>query len=125
MGESDTKSSLDASIQASFSSLASSAAASLSGSASVAAKGNNRNAHVSLRVLSGKSDVWLQLSGNNQKEIQKKWAESVTSENMFPLGMRLVPLWSLLEHKDANFAKAEELQEYMKDQWAKSKAKIP
>lgn len=125
MRASDDKLSLESSIQASFSSLAGSAAASLSGSASVDAKVENRKANVMLKVLGGKADVWLQLSGNNQLETQKKWANSVTPENMFPTGMRLVPLWSLLEHKNANFGKAAELQKYMKEQWAKSKSKIP
>lgn len=123
--KSDTKLSLATSVKAAFKSLAGSAAASLSGSASVAAKVNNRNANVMLKVLGGKADTWLQLNGDNQKEIQSKWAESVTTDNMFPISMRLVPLWALLEHKDANPTKAEELKAYMKDQWLKSKANIP
>jgi len=123
--KSDNKFSLEASIKASFNSLAGSAAASLSGSTSVGAKVNNRNANVMLKVLGGKADVWLQLNADNQKEIQSKWAESVTTENMFPITMRLVPLWALLEHKDANPTKAEELRAYMKDQWLKSNAKLP
>jgi len=75
--------------------------------------------------LGGKADIWLQLTGDNQKEIQEKWASSVTSENFFPVNMRLVPIWSLLEHKDADYTKAEELQKYMKQYWAKSKAEVP
>jgi len=125
MRESDNRFDLESSIQASFSNLASSAAASLSGSASVVAKVKNRDAKVMLKVLGGEAEIWLHLSGDNQQETQKKWANSVTTENMFPLSMRLVPLWSLLEHKDANPTKAEELKRYMKDQWAKSKAKLP
>merc|ERR1740129_699837 len=112
-------------MRASFNLITAAAAASFSSGFTTETQVSNRKANVMLKIFGGKTDIWLQLNQQNKKTIQKKWTESMKIENMFPLNMRLVPLWALLEHKDANFRKAEELKKYMKDQWAKSGNTVP
>lgn len=121
----DTKTDLRAMVEGSYNALAYSARASVSGSTSVSAKIGSRAAKVSLKILGGNANVWLGLTGSNQDDIQTKWANTITASNMFPVNMHLVPLWTLLEDKTANPAKAAALQRYMVREWKAAAQSIP
>lgn len=123
--QSDNRFSLEASMKGSFNLITASAAASFSSSASTETQVSNRAAKVMLKVFGGRTEIWLQLNQQNRPTILKKWTESVKFENMFPINMRLLPLWALLEHEDGNLQKAEQLKTYMKEKWAKSGKTIP
>lgn len=56
---------------------------------------------------------WLGLQSNNYDSIQGEWVQTITEENMYPVGVRLRPLWELLDHADMDPAQAEELKNYM------------
>jgi hypothetical protein len=121
----DTELALQASIEASFSSLAGAASASFSGSSSQSAQVDNRAARVKLSVLGGDTRVWLSLNGDNQDDLQRQWAASLSRKNLFPLNLRLVPIWDLLEDPEANPAKAAELKQYMLKKWEDEAARVP
>lgn len=121
----DTEASLQASITANYKGLSGAAGASLSGGASTSAMVGNRAAKVKLRVLGGDTRKWLALTAENHQEIQDAWSHSVTEENLYPVKIRLVPIWELLEDPMANPAKALELQNYLVRRWEETSATVP
>lgn len=111
----DTKS-IAASISASFNRFAVWGKASLTGGAASTHTNYGRKYHLKMRVLGGESTQWLGLQTNNMDVIQRQWVESITEENMYPVGVRLRPLWELLDHDDMDREKAQALKRYMMSQ---------
>jgi len=97
----------------SFSRFAVKAKGTLSGAASSVEAEGDRNYHLKMRVLGGTTTKWLGLQADNLNDIQREWVETITEENMYPVGVRLRPLWELLDHPDMDPEKAEELKNYM------------
>jgi len=110
---SDSSMSIAATISGSYNRFAMSAKATLSGAAASTHVQGGRNYHVKMRVLGGATTTWLGLQANNLKNIQEEWVNTITEENMYPVGVRLRPLWELLDHPDMDPEKAEELKNYM------------
>jgi len=109
----DSSKSIAASISGSFRRFAFKAKASLSGAAASTHTEGGRNYHLKMRVLGGETTPWLGLQSNNYDDIQREWVQTITEENMYPVGVRLRPLWVLLDHPDMDPKKAEELKSYM------------
>merc|ERR1711974_143989 len=74
-------------------------------------------------VWGGSSTIWLKLTKDNRADIQRKWADSVTDENLFPLKVRLQPIWNLLE--PLNKTKANKLKKYLETKWSKDAKNLP
>eukprot|EP00419_Tripos_fusus_P036864 CAMPEP_0172768688 /NCGR_PEP_ID=MMETSP1074-20121228/185271_1 /TAXON_ID=2916 /ORGANISM="Ceratium fusus, Strain PA161109" /LENGTH=84 /DNA_ID=CAMNT_0013604131 /DNA_START=100 /DNA_END=350 /DNA_ORIENTATION=- len=84
MTEKDSEHELRAKVEAAYSSIAASAKSTVSGSASASTAIGSKTANTKLTVLGGNSLLWLQLTKDNQDEIQHKWAKSVTDHNEYP-----------------------------------------
>jgi len=102
-----------ASISGSYNRFATNASASLSAAASTTSVQGGRNYHLKMRVLGGATTTWLGLQADNLNEIQSEWVKTITEDNMYPVGVRLRPLWELLDHADMDPRKAKELKDYM------------
>jgi len=110
---SDSFKSIAANMSGSYKKFAFKAKGSLSGAAASTHVEGDRSYHLKMRVLGGDTTPWLGLQSNNYDSIQGEWVQTITEENMYPVGVRLRPLWELLDHADMDPAKAEELKNYM------------
>jgi len=111
----DTKS-IAAAISGSYNSFAWRGKASLTAGAASTYTKNDRTYHLKMRVLGGESTQWLGLQTDNMDVIQGQWVDSITEENMYPVEVRLRPLWELLDHDDMDREKAQALKNYMMSQ---------
>jgi hypothetical protein len=102
-----------AKISGSFQRFAVKGKASLMGGAASTYSKDNRQYHLKMRVLGGESTQWLGLQADNVDKIQGQWVDSITEDNMYPVGVRLRPLWELLDHDDMDREKAQALKKYM------------
>lgn len=118
--ESETDAKVKSQVEASGSSIFTSAAADMSVGGSSSYSDAYRSYKSTVKAVGGVPQIWLQVSDSEEsrKEVQNKWAQSVTEDNQFPVKFRLVPLWNLLNHTSMDPAKAERLKSFMLNRWA-------
>lgn len=114
MKETDNAQKVAASISAKYSKLMVEAAATVDAGFSREVKDTNREFRLKINVRGGDPKIWLGLQSDNFEQIQQKWVESMkTVDDMYPVSVRLRPLWELLDHADMNPNKAEKLKKYI------------
>merc|ERR1719189_159313 len=117
MAQKDSQRELRMKIEAEYTQVAASAKATVSGGASTSLSIGSREARTKLTVLGGDPRLWLQMTKDNQDDVQKEWAKSVNADNEYPTEFRLVPIWELLDHDDMDRKKAQELKSFMLNRW--------
>jgi hypothetical protein len=119
MTSSDTKNSMQTKVEAKYS-LIDSISASAEGSVTTSSFEENKNAYSKWQVLGGDPNIWLGLTKDdgNFQEIQKQWADSVSDKTLYPIDMKLAPIWTLLDHSEMNVNKARQLETYLKNKWS-------
>lgn len=113
----DSKSSLSAQLEASYGTPLARVKASAEGTVKTEALNSESNMRSKWSVKGGDASLWLQLQGDNADTVQKKWADSITDENLAVIKYSLRPVWELLDHAEMNPAKAKELQSFMLKEW--------
>jgi len=116
MSSSDTKSSVEWDVRASYSAGFSVSAYS---QGSVNRSEYKKNTEISTKwvVKGGQTTIWFGLArdDSNLEDIQRRWADSLSDDNLYPVWKRLAPLWKVLEDVDSN--KARQLETYLKEKW--------
>ena len=73
------------------------------------------------RAQGGDTAIWLNMtfsdSESDAKKVGRKWADSVCSENAYPIKMTLRPIWELVKEVDEK--KGAELETYLTNKWSK------
>lgn len=123
MTTSDTKTSLSASVRASYG-LGNSVSATAEGNVDTRVYQGNTTISSQWHAKGGNTAIWLGLHANdsNKEEIQQRWLDSFTDSNLYPAWQRLVPIWDLLRDLDNN--KAGQLESYLKAKWAAENSSI-
>jgi hypothetical protein len=119
MTSSDTKSSMQAKVEATYG-LGNSISASAEGKVAKSSFEKNSNAYSKWQVLGGNPNIWLSLTKDdgNFQDIQQRWADSVSDGSLYPIDMKLAPIWNLLDHSEMNVNKARQLETYLKNKWS-------
>jgi len=125
MMQGDSKSSVQAELNANYNAIFASATASISAGGSSSHASSKRSFQSKTSTLGGNTAIWAQLTRINFAEVQKKWAESIDSTNQFEVEFRLVPIWQLLDQEDMDRAKAQQLKRFMLDKWHRESVRIP
>jgi hypothetical protein len=127
MFETDTKKELGASIAGEYATLMASAKATIQGSSSASTTVAGREARTKMRAQGGNPFIWLDLQDDNEISITSKWAESVSEENQYPVGVLLRPLWVLMEQafQQSDPTRAEAFKQYITKIWEEEGAQIP
>ena len=63
----------------------------------------------------GHTQIWLGATKENFEERKPRWAETVSQENAYGVGYRLVPIWKLISMIDPKKGKAYE--EFLREKW--------
>jgi len=72
------------------------------------------------------ANIWFSLKNDesNIEEIQQTWAASIDDDSLGVVEIRLVPIWTLLDHDDMDRAKARELQGFFTKKWEAESDKL-
>jgi len=84
-----------------------------------------RKCTASTYATGGKTDVWLKLHEGNLQAVKEEWAGSIDDTNLVPSNVRVLPIWTLLNHKEMNPEKGNKLQAYLEGKWQMEQAKLP
>jgi hypothetical protein len=121
----DTKESMTTKVEAKYG-LGASISGSVEGAVKTTSFGKNSMSHSKWQALGGNTRIWLGLQndGSNYEAIKSEWVESLSDDNMYIVGMKLAPIWELLDHREMNVNKARQLENYLKKKWRTEAAGI-
>ena len=81
---------------------------------------NNADVKIELHCEGGEPTCWLGATSDSFTEVQKKWSETVSDENLFPYGYQLKPVWDLISK--INPEKGELFEKHLLQKWADQNA---
>lgn len=121
--ETDSSTAFSAQVTAKADFLIASAAGSVGTSVSSSEREELKKISTKYMVKGGDTTLWLSLGGRTVADVQRRWAASVTAENLYPIRYKLRPLWMLL--KPLNAAKGAALERFLKAKWEAEDRSIP
>lgn len=121
----DSELELKLAIKASIDSLAYDASAQINTSFRAETSVGGHETMASTYVTGGKTEVWLKLHEGNLQQVREEWAGSIDDTNLVPSNVRVLPIWTLLQHEEMDPEKGNKLQAYLEGKWQSERAKLP
>ena len=116
----DTASSLRASIEGSYGNvLVASVKAKASGGSKLESSLGSRSETCDMEITGGDVKHWLQFDGTDKSRAtcHTAWAAGIEDHSLYPLKMRLAPIWEALEEHSELVGKAKELKTHLLSNW--------
>jgi len=84
----------------------------------------SRDVQVARMVRGGNTMAWLDLdaTSSNLGKVKMEWSLGITDDNLVPVEMSLLPIWTLLQGIDNQ--KAKQVQNYFENKWKGEKTKF-